>query len=336
MLIIYKKGKIVYQTRLFQTFVYPPLAFLLLPLRSLVIFLQILFHTYRLNSLYGPFDIYFTVNAFIAWTGIILRNLGLVKKTVFWVWDYYPPIDKNKIVMFMRWLYWQFDKPASQKADSVVFLNHNLLKLRKRLGILPSRKHYEIVEIGTNPVVKHTKKNTKKKVRIVFLGVLKKIQGLDLFFDAASLIYRKHPNISLDIIGGGPDEVYFQKRAHTIPIPVTFHGYIADESCVDRIISKCHIGIAPYKPDKSNCMYFTDPSKIKRYIGLGLPVITTNVFEFSKKIDTYHAGFVIPYTPQALSNAIDISIKNYSKLAKQAYSLSRQYYYASLYEKLFK
>ena len=91
-LLIYKNGKIIRRYRLFHAPITSSLTFFLLPVRSLTILTQILFYTYVLQKTYGPYDIYFTVNAFTAWVGNILKKCGLVQKTVFWVWDYYPPI----------------------------------------------------------------------------------------------------------------------------------------------------------------------------------------------------------------------------------------------------
>jgi len=140
MLTIYKNGNIIHKNRLFQSPNSPSLAFILLPIRSIIILCQIFYHTYRFRNNYGTFDIYFTVNAFIAWTGIILKRLNLVKKSIFWIWDYYPPIHKNKIIMLIRWTYWLFDGPASIYADRTVFLNNAMYLSRKKMGILPKNE----------------------------------------------------------------------------------------------------------------------------------------------------------------------------------------------------
>jgi glycosyltransferase involved in cell wall biosynthesis len=333
-LCIYKNKKVVYECRLFQTPTNAPVAFILLPIRSLVIFAQLLFHLVRLREKFGPYSVYFTVNAFTAWSGNILRSLGIVQKTIFWVWDYYPPIHENAVVRFMRFLYWQFDIPATKQTDHVVFLNKRLVDLRKTMGILPENISYPVVGIGTNPIPKIQQK-TKKPVTLAFIGVVKKSQGLDLIYKSADLLAKQYPGITLRIIGGGPDIDHYRKLASSSPLKTIFHGYIQHNNRVNAILQHCHIGIAPYVPDKANVAYYSDPSKIKRYIEVGLPVITTNVFDFSKEISRSRAGIVIPYLSEKFVYAVDQLIQNYPIFQKQSLRLAKKYEYKKYYRVLF-
>ena len=58
-LFIYKYGKIIEKKSLFQTPTNVSLAFILLPIRSIVIFLQLFWHTLFLKNKYGPFYLFF-------------------------------------------------------------------------------------------------------------------------------------------------------------------------------------------------------------------------------------------------------------------------------------
>jgi glycosyltransferase involved in cell wall biosynthesis len=334
-LCIYKNKRIVYECRLFQTPTNASVAFILLPIRSLVIFAQLLFHLIRLRNKYGPYEIFFTVNAFTAWSGNILRSLGIVQKTIFWVWDYYPPIHDDPIVRFMRFLYWQFDIPATKYADHIVFLNKRLVNLRKTLGILTKNVSYPVVGIGTNPIPKIGKK-TKKPIALAFIGVVKKSQGLDLVYKSADLLSKNFPGITLHIIGGGPDLAHYRKLATPSLLKTVFHGYVQHNNRVTAILKRCHIGIAPYIPDKANIIYYTDPSKIKQYIEVGLPVITTNVFDFSNEITRSHAGIVIPYRTKDFVRAVDELIQKYSHYRVKSLNLAKKYKYDRYYSTLFK
>jgi glycosyltransferase involved in cell wall biosynthesis len=329
-LTVFRNEVPVYETRLFQTPTTPNLAFILLPIRSVVIFAQIVFHSTRLVKKFGPYDIYFTVNAFTAWTGNILRRLGIVSKTVFWVWDYYPPKHPDRIVTFMRWLYWMFDKPASLQSDKVIFLNNRLLTLRKRIGIVPQKANYPVVGIGTDPEALTSFESTTK-ISTGFIGVLKKSQGLDLYFDAWPLLKRKYPEAVLHIIGGGPDERYFRKRAFETGANVVFHGYVLNEDNIDRILAGCTVGIAPYLKEDSNVSYYSDPSKIKRYLSAGLPVITTGVFTFSDTIRKENCGEIISQSPQEFMEAFDKIVKHRKRYAANVRLLARRLDFRQLY-----
>lgn len=332
MLTIYRHGVVVHKNRLFQTPNSPSLAFILLPIRSTIIFAQIFYHLYRFNKKYGPYSIFFTVNAFIAWTGMLLKRLNLVNKTIFWIWDYYPPIHQNKIIMLMRRTYWLFDGPASMYADRTVFLNNKMYLSRKKMGILPQNE-FSMAGIGTNPVSKVTAK--KLPLKLIFIGVIKRSQGLDIIFNSADKLARIFPDISLTIIGGGPDEKYFRMRASDTKLKTNFLGYIEKPEKIRKLISKSHIGIAPYVPERGNVSYYGDPSKIKEYLSCGLPVITTDVFDFSSEIIREQAGKIIEYNETSLVNGIRAITKNYALYQYNALKLAKKYNYSKLYDKIF-
>lgn len=311
------------------------LIFLLIPIRSFINFLQLLWHLIRLRRHYTRFEIYFTVNAFTAWVGIFMKRLGLVENTIFWVWDYYPPYHQNKIILFMRRLYWYFDR-ASIASDHVVFLNKRLEDLRKDMKVLPQTASHPIIPIGTDPIQKAVNKKVRNgKIIIGFLGVLKKVQGIDIFFDNAEKIHALFPAVCFEIIGAGPDERYFKERAKQSLVPTTFYGYVSNESRMKKIQLQWHIGIAPYIPEESSVSYHTDQGKIKGYLSLGLPVIVSGVY-FSAEIAREKAGIVIDYNkPHEFVQAIVKIASDYENYQRNALRLAKKYYYKKIYQELF-
>ena len=263
----------------------------------------------------------------------MLKTFGVVRKTVFWVWDYYPPFHESKIITFMRRLYWQFDKLAA-RSDTLVFLNKRLANLRKEIGVLDENSKYKIIPIGTTESYHkiYKKFNESSSIKLVFVGVIKKSQGLDLLFDSGSQISAIFPKIEACIIGGGPDLSYFKKRSISSGLKTKFYGYLPDNQR-DKILSKSHIGLATYIPSSDNVSYYGDPSKIKQYLSYGLPVITTDVFEFSKEVRKNKAGLIINYEKNELPLALSRIIHNFQSYSKDAFSLSGKFYYKSLYKK---
>ncbi|RJQ38235.1 glycosyltransferase [Candidatus Microgenomates bacterium] len=332
---IFKKGNLINSHPLFQLSFPSSLVFLMLPLRSFIMLFQLIVNTFKIKKTYKKIDIYFTVNAYTAWIGNMLRTFKLVEKTVFWVWDYYPPLHENKLVSLMLWLYWQFDKIGSQ-SDRLVFLNKRLQDLRKDIGIFPREKNYPIVPIGTDPKKIIYKNQKDMSVTIGFLGVIKKTQGLDLIFDNASKIVDSFPDITLKVIGSGPDLEYFKKRAKKTSFNAKFYGFVPGKKDVDKILSECTIGIALYLPEKSNVSNYTDNSKIKDYLCYGLPVITTNI-PSSEEVKRKKAGIIINYyKPQEFINAIKIITSNYKNFQRNAKILSEKYYFKKIYPEIFK
>ncbi len=332
-LIIFKNGIQEKEYTLFQLPIPSSLVFVLLPIRSLINFVQIVGYIVWLKSKYKKINIYFTVNAFIAWIGNLLRGLGIVEKTVFWVWDYYPPIHENKIIMLMRLIYWQFDKKSSF-SDNVAFVNSRLLDLRKNMGIYPRVANYPIVPIGTDKLPFTPKKNTKEVV-YGFIGVLKIFQGPGVIFDHSKELFKEIKNFRYEVIGSGPDEEYLKKRAIETKVKAKFYGYLEGES-FNNVLNKCTIGIAPYVPDPNNVSYYGDPGKIKRYLSLGLPVICTDALEFSKQIEKHKAGVMVDYNDsKGFALATKKIMANYSFYSRNAYKLSQSQYYKKIYPQLF-
>lgn len=331
-LVIYHNKEIQGQHLLFQLPVTPRSIFFLLPLRSIIAIFQIILYGFWLKNKYGKIDIYFTVNAFTAWIGMLLKKIGIVRKTVFWVWDYYPPVHKDKIIMLMRNIYWLFDRLSS--SDRVVFVNKLLIDLRKDLGVLPKEGNYPIVSIGTDKFTNLPKKDKKQPI-FGFIGVLKKSQGFGIVFDNAREILKEFSNAKYEIIGSGPDEETYKNIAKKSLIPTRFYGYLDGET-FNKVLSKCTIGIATYVPDPSNVSHFGDPGKIKRYLSLGIPVIATDVFEFSEEISKSKAGIIIKHNKVVdFIKALREIMADYGNYSKNALKLSSKFYYKKIYPDLF-
>lgn len=332
---VYRRGMLIETKDLFDYQFPERLIFLFLPIRSSFIFLQIVFYSTYLRIKYGKFKYYFTVNAFTAWAGNILKNLGIVEKTIFWVWDYYPPFHESRIIALVRWTYWQFDKQGTQ-SDTLVFLNERLARLRKEMGELNKNTPYKIIPIGANNIATvKIPRVIKSKLNLVYMGVVKKSQGLDLVIDNADRIMEFFPKATMHIIGGGPDLEYFRTKVKHTRLRIIFHGYLSDKKR-DQILKKSHIGIATYVPGKDNVAYYGDPSKIKHYLSFGLPVITTNVFDFSKEIKKEKAGIIIDYfNSEDFAKALKELTKKINFYSSNATKLAIRYYYRSLYINFF-
>lgn len=329
---IFRNGKIVREIRLFKLPTPEFLLFPTVPLIALLIALQTIWYALSFRRKYGKFHVYLTVNAFTAWIGNILRNFGIVDKSIFWVWDYYPPNDPHWKIRIIRWIYWKFDKISTKSSNIVIFLNKRLENLRREIEILPKHNSYPIIPIGTNP----KKLFYKKKGIIGHIGVLKRSQGLDILFDNLGELSKTIPNLKVEILGSGPDEQYFKQRAKNFS-NVKFHGFIEREDKLDKIVEKWGIGLATYIPEKSSAAYWTDPSKIKLYISQGVPVITTNITNLADEIRKCKAGIVIDYyDTKGFIEAVLKIFNNQEKFIKEAYNLSKIYSYRKIYPKLFR
>ncbi len=330
---IFRKGKLNKEYNFIQLPVPSKLIFILLPLRSLINLLQILTYSFKLQKEFGKIDVYFSVNAFTVWIGLILRKLGVVDKTVFWVWDYYPPSHKSLVITIIRRIYWYFDKWATKSSDKVAFVNRRLLELRKKINIVDKDAVYSIVPIGTE--IFQVKFNSPKEVTLGFIGVIKRSHGLDAIFDNAEHLISTFPNARFEVVGSGPDMDYFKDQASKSSLPVHFYGYLEGES-FNEVLRKCNIGVATYQPDPSNVSYYGDAGKVKRYLSLGMPVLITEVFEFSKEVELNKAGVIVSYeNSRTLIDGIKEIMADYKNYQRNALLLGRKYYYKKIYPEMF-
>lgn len=334
-LTVYKNKEIKREIHLYYMYMSNLFVFTSIPFRSSINLIQIIWQCRKLEKEYGSLDIYFTVNGFTAWVGLVLRRLRLVGKTVYWVCDYYPRSHKNKMVQIMRWLYWQFDK-RTITSDILAFHNNRIVDIWKKNKVLPKDYKPILIPAATAKNVSSTnRKKNLKNIRLCFLGVLKKSMGLDYILNSADLLFKNFPGIIVDIIGPGPDGEYFKEKAKKSPIAFNFHGYLSEEE-VEKVISHSSIGIAPYMPDPSHVSYYADSAKMKKYISLGLPIIATRVHEFSEEVERFKAGVIVRYgDARQLVDAIKEINANYDSMLKNVMKLNDKYFYKNIYPKMF-
>lgn len=331
---IYKNGKLVKEE--FMTSIYIPkgFVFLFIPIRSTLNVIQIIMKVISLRRKYGRIDIYFTINAFTATIGRILKKLNLVKKTVFWVWDYYPIDHPSFSFRILRFVYWQFEKFAS-KSDRLIFLHDRLVQIRKDKNLVSKNRKFTVVPIGTGEMLPIRGKNLKN-IKIGFIGVLKKSQGVGMLLDSVEELSKNFNNLSFEIIGSGPDDELFKKNIpRSSKVKYNFYGLVSEKK-FKEILYNCTIGISPYAPEKGTVSRYTDPGKPKRYIEFNLPVITTDVIEISKEIKRTGAGEIIRYgNSKDLVEAIKKITLNYESYVKNVIHMHRKYSYKSIYPSIF-
>ena len=172
------------------------------------------------------------------------------------------------------------------------------------------------------------------------MGILSKDQGVDLLIEGMPQILQNVPNSKLVIIGSGDEAENLKKRVKDLRLEkyVEFKGFVKDNEEVNRILLDSNIGVAPYLITKNSYKYYTDPGKIKTYLGAGLPVVMTNISHIAKVIKDKEAGIVVEDQIGNIANGIIkmLSDKNYYlKLHRNAISLSKEYSWENIYKKAF-
>lgn len=252
-------------------------------------------------------DVYFAAGNLNPIAGIILRKFGFVKKVVYQSIDYYPQRFSNK---FFNWLYFQLDKFCVKNCDETWNVSSMIAEAReKKMGM--DRKIYNkqhTVPVGVwfykTKRIPFEKINRKK---IVYRGTFFAHMGVDLPISAMPLILKKIPDVTFEIMGSGEEEENLRKLTKNLGVykNVIFHGMVTDRKKLEKILSTAAVGIATFNTKILDAKITNaDPGKIKEYMVMGMPVITTNAVYYYKKIQKNECGIIIDYNTKEMANAV--------------------------------
>lgn len=258
-------------------------------------------------------DVYFASGNLNPLVGIVLRQLGFVKKVVYQSLDYYPTRFNNK---FFNWLYFQFDKFCVRFSDETWNVSSQIAQARyKKMGMSPkvfNRQHTVPGCIWFNKAKRLPFENINK-YKIVYRGTLQDFMGVDLAIEAIPIILKKIPDLVFEIIGIGEDKERLVKLAKQLKVSknVKFHNFVKGREEMEKVLSDAALGIATFNTDiLDDKVRNSDPGKIKDYMLMGMPIITTNAVYYHQEITKKKCGIVIDYNPAELAEAIIKLLKN--------------------------
>lgn len=261
----------------------------------------------------NKWNLYFGVGNLNPVAGIILRKFGIVRKVVYMSLDYYPIRFKNR---FFNWVYFQLDKFCVRLSDETWNVSPTIAKAReKKMNMVRSIYNRQYTVRGGIWFYK-TKRLPFAKInrrKIVYRGMLLDHMGVDLVIKAMTLILKKIPDLIFEIVGTGEEEKKLKNLAKNLGVSknVLFHGFVKGRQEMEKVLSDGAIGIATFTTDIAyEKVRNSDPGKIKDYMLMGMPVVTTNAVYYHKEIAKNRCGLVIDYNPEALASAVIRLLKN--------------------------
>ncbi|HMS22630.1 MAG TPA: glycosyltransferase [Candidatus Levybacteria bacterium] len=268
-----------------------------------------------------PRKTFILTNAPIYCFGYFIFAFIKLHKYILWLGDYYP---QKSIFIYLHNIFIDY---LNKNLQYVLYISPPLSRLYESKR--RNKKYTKVIQLGMENE-KITYKKNKSKIKLGFIGILRNQQGIELAFSYLAL----HKNISLDIVGGGYWLAYYKKLARKLNINsrVTFYGSVDD---VSTIFQKWDIGIALYEDTVDNLSRYCEPTKLKKYLSYGLPVITTRATYFSREIEESGVGVVIDENTYSLGVAIKNIILNYDTYQHKIGKLLKKYEYVSWYDKKF-
>ncbi len=285
------------------------------------------------------YDLYVGSNRLNAVAGILIKKIGIVKKTVYFSPDWSENRFHNR---FLNFIFQKLDY-FCVKYSNIVWNSSHIMRLdpmmqkRKELGYPKEWMKKQIqVPDGTDyyPIPPFNRIN---RYEIGFVGHLKKEMGVQLAIESLPWILKKLPKVKLLVIGSGPYENELKKKAQGLP--VEFTGFMGNIHEVYKKLSRCAIAIALYEESKQNISQFSDPGKTKNYFSVGLPIIITKVPKIAGEIDTKKCGIAIHYDKKEFTDAVlkllkkDDVLKTYRK---NVLRLRKKYSWDTIFDRALK
>ena len=259
-------------------------------------------------------DLYIGVNPLNCFAGIFLKKLKKVKKVVFYSIDFSPVRFRNKL---LNYVFHKIEVFCLENADEAWNVSPRIAEGREKfLGVLQNKFIQKVVPIGVwNEDIKKRDFKDIKKHQLLFVGHLLEKQGVQLVLDAIPGIVRKIPDFKFVVVGGGKYEKVLREKIKKLRIEnyVAMTGWIRERKELDAMMSESACAVAVYKPEEEriyNFTYYADPTKLKDYLGAGLPIILTDVSYNAKGLERKKCAIIVDYDKKSLSDAVTKLMKN--------------------------
>ncbi|MEK7533826.1 MAG: glycosyltransferase [Patescibacteria group bacterium] len=289
------------------------------------------------------YDFFFGVDGLNCLAGLLLKKMKKVNHVVFYSIDFAPIRFKNKI---LNYIFHAIEKICVNKSDLVWNVSPRIAEGREQfLQIKNDPTHQVVVPIGIwNKNIKKRDFKDVKKHQLLFVGHLLEKQGVQLVLDAIPDIAKRISDFKFVIVGGGEYENALKEKIKKLQIEkyVYITGWIREREKLDDMMSESACAIAVYKPEKEklyNFTYYSDPTKLKDYLGAGLPIILTDVSYNASEIQEQKCGIIVDYERKSVVETILKLMGDSRKLQKyreNAISMANRYEWSNILDKAFK
>ncbi len=288
-----------------------------------------------------PYNVFIGCDPLNCLSGLLLKRMGKVKKVIFYSIDFVPIRFQNKL---LNTIYHQIEIYCVKHADVVWNVSPRIAEGRETFLHLSAKKYPQVVVpigIWNDKIKKRTVRQIKKQ-QMLFLGHVLEKQGVQAVLEALPLIVKKVPQVQFVIAGGGEylDNLKEQVRKLSLENYVTFTGWITDREKIDDMMSESAIAIATYKPEEEklyNFTYYADPTKLKDYLGAGLPIILTDISYNATEIAEKNCGILVKYDKKEIAKAILTLLTDLDRLKlyrKNAVTYAKEFDWENIFKKV--
>lgn len=279
--------------------------------------------------------VWFGFNNLACLRGLLRRKLGRNQTVVYWAVDFVPNRFGTGIATKV---YNAVDRFVCKHADMRVELTQEALEERGvYLNLEPDVAARSMV-VPMGAWLARTPKvsgDAFSKKKIIYMGHIVERQGVKNLIKAMDILIKNDPGITLDIVGGGPDEEKMKALAAELGLTdnITFRGFVEDHKHVEAYIAMGTVAVAPYAKIPDNFSVTSDPGKIKAYLGASLPIVLTDVPPIAKVLESREAALLCDDTPESIAEMIGKYLNNEKEWTKAhiaSANLAKEYDWESI------
>ena len=201
--------------------------------------------------------------------------------------------------VFFEPMHWRLD----EKLKRALFVSNISHFCRSQAMIFcPPEKwdRLHIIHCGVDPDLFKPVTHTGRGTRLLTVGRLASVKGTPVLIDAVKSLLPDHPDLTLTVVGDGPEREAFEQRASALGIDnhVKFVGYQSQSQVRDRL-SETDLFVLPSFAEGV-------PVVLMEAMAAGVPVVATRIASIAELVDDNQSGRLVPPGDgEALTGAID-------------------------------
>jgi colanic acid/amylovoran biosynthesis glycosyltransferase len=157
-----------------------------------------------------------------------------------------------------------------------------------------------IVHCGVDPALFKVVEHQGVGDRLLYVGRLAAFKGLPILLESLVALRRSHPNLTLTVVGDGPDRVQLEAQTAQLELTenVKFVGYQSQAQVREQMQQTDIFVMSSFAEGV--------PVVLMEAMAAGVPVVATQIAGISELVEDGVSGYLVPPgDPIALTNRID-------------------------------
>jgi glycosyltransferase involved in cell wall biosynthesis len=248
----------------------------------------------------------------------LLRRRGVI---VYYTADY---ADRRFANRFLNWVYHGMDRLALRQADVVWNVSQRITEKRRTQGVDDKNN----VHVPNSPAFDPgaiLPLEARDPESVVMVGALDRVLDERLLLDSLERLQENRPRFRATIIGTGKEESRFRLgiRQRGLDGNVVLTGYLPRPEALS-IVRRSRVGLALYS-GRAAWTAYCDSVKVREYLSLGVPVVTTPNHGIASEVAACGAGVLVDSAADGAA-AIDTLLgPSGSTTAERAAEMARIY-----------